>query len=331
MTLDIYLPEFDISVPNPPKRKPPKIFVPYTYWLYLIPEDLYYYGVKYGNSEDNIAHPLGFWNNYHTSSAIVEEWRNQYDDEKDWRFQIHRIFYTAQAARIFEDYVLTQHDAKMNDFFINDSNGRGDRRCSGPKSSAFQRAKNNLYDFYDEIIAIWAEPLTRPTKPKLAEIYSEKCGREITEWAIGNLLSAAWRAGDLKKMNSRQSMRSQNILYDSENYDKICDMKTKGTKTKDIAKVMSELLDMEIERKDIETIILSGKKEGKIPQMTYLEARRNNNPLYKDENYQMILELRRRGYSQPKIARGMSTMLKTEITDVMIQSVLQSAKKFGDF
>ena len=325
MTESIYLPEFDISVPNPLKRKPPKIYIPYTYWLYLIPEDRYYYGVKFANSYGDIAHPYGFWNTYFTSSAIIDDLRKRYDDEEDWRFEIHHTFYTAQAAKVFEDNLLTRHDAKMNDFFINDSNGRGDGFANPERLSTIQRANNNLYDFYDEIVAIWGEPPTRPTKTELTKIYSEKCGRELSEWAIGNLLRAAYRAGDLKKMTSQEAQRASNILYDDENYHRICDMKTKGTKTKDIAKVMSELLGIEIERKDIETIILSGKKEGKIPKMTYLEARRNNNPLYEEETYWKIIEL----YKEHKSYREIAEILSVD-SHVAIQSVVQSAWKAGD-
>lgn len=51
---------------------------PYTYLLKFIPENKYYYGVKYAKGCD----PKDFWINYFTSSSTIQKLIEEYGKEK---------------------------------------------------------------------------------------------------------------------------------------------------------------------------------------------------------------------------------------------------------
>ena len=61
--------------------------IPYTYRIYCIPENKYYYGLRYGKG----CHPDDLWVTYFTSSHIIEEKIQLYGAES-FLYEVRKIF-----------------------------------------------------------------------------------------------------------------------------------------------------------------------------------------------------------------------------------------------
>ena len=73
----------------------------YTYLLYHIPTNLFYYGVKWEKG----CHPDTFWKDYFTSSCHVALLRTLFGDES-FEFEIRRTFEDKKKAQEWEHKVL---------------------------------------------------------------------------------------------------------------------------------------------------------------------------------------------------------------------------------
>jgi hypothetical protein len=93
--------------------------VPYTYLLKCIPENCFYYGVRFANG----CHPDDFWNVYFTSSKIVKNKINLYGKEA-FIFEIRKIFDTKEEAILWETRVLTKLKVSKKQNFYNKTNNK---------------------------------------------------------------------------------------------------------------------------------------------------------------------------------------------------------------
>lgn len=87
--------------------------IPYTYLL-ICPDGRKYYGVKWGKD----ANPETFWVDYTTSSKEINELLEIYSKE-DFRFEIRKIFKTAEEARSWESRVLKKLKVSQNPSWVN--------------------------------------------------------------------------------------------------------------------------------------------------------------------------------------------------------------------
>lgn len=94
-------------------QKKEKATIPYTYLLKCIPENKYYYGVRYAQG----CCPADFWTTYHTSSDYVDNAIKTFGKDS-FIFEIRKIFTSTSAARDWENRVLKRIRAKdRNDFY----------------------------------------------------------------------------------------------------------------------------------------------------------------------------------------------------------------------
>jgi hypothetical protein len=103
---------------------------PYTYLLKCIPENKFYYGVRYAYG----CSPSDFWNTYFTSSKHIHELINKYG-KSSFVFEIRKIFDTEKHARLWERTVIKRMNMVLDDKFINKS-------CPGD-NFGFATGKNN--------------------------------------------------------------------------------------------------------------------------------------------------------------------------------------------
>lgn len=91
--------------------------IPFTYRIYCIPENKYYYGVRYCKN----AHPTELWTTYFTSSKYIKVAREKYGDNA-FTFEIRKQFDTPEEAVLWEQRVLTKVMKWSN--YYNDHNGK---------------------------------------------------------------------------------------------------------------------------------------------------------------------------------------------------------------
>lgn len=94
------------------------IYIPYTYLLYHVPTQKFYYGARYANRKYNIAHPKDFWNTYFTSSKPVKSLIEQYGKDS-FIFQIRKCFTNADQCQKWETTVLKRMKVKFKDKWLN--------------------------------------------------------------------------------------------------------------------------------------------------------------------------------------------------------------------
>ena len=90
--------------------------IPYTYLLKCIPENKYYYGVKYAKN----ANPETFWVDYFTSSKEVSLLVEKYGKDS-FVFEIRKTFKTEKNARDWERKVIKKMKLDKNPLFLNKS------------------------------------------------------------------------------------------------------------------------------------------------------------------------------------------------------------------
>jgi len=329
MTLDIYLPKFDISVPNPTRPKIsniPEVYIPYTYWLYLIPEDRYYYGCQYKRS-DYLAHPAGFWNRYFTSSKPIRKLREHYDDEKDWRFKIDRFFYHVCAVKGHEDYVLNYFDAANNPRFINEHNGDGFVNFYLYNGSEIRRDKNPLYQDgnYEFIIdllkqGVWCS--------KIGEMVATRMGRTepFTKANIESVRGTARREGLLMKA---KSFRAKNILYQNGNYELIQQLYLNGQEVIDIVHHMSDLLSRELTRDHISGVLDSAEREGLLVRRRLNQRRFLVEIVNVPELYELVIQMKKDGKSRKQTAKKIHEKTGKTFSPDEIRKVIKYAQREG--
>lgn len=326
MTLDIYLPKFDISVPNPPKRKPPKIYIPYTYWLYLIPEDRYYYGCQY-RWKSYLAHPAGFWNRYFTSCKAIRLLRKKYDDERDWRFKIDRFFHHAVSTKAFEDYVLNYFDAANDPRFINEHNGDGFVNFTMYNGSEIKRDKNPLYK--DGNYEFIVELLKKGEKcAKIGELVATRMGRTepFTKFNIESVRGTARREGLLMKA---KSFRAKNILYQNGNYELIQQLYLNGQEVIDIVYHMSDLLSRDLTRDHISGVLDSAEREGLLVRRRLNQRRFLVEIVNVTELYELVIQMKKDGKTRKQTAKKIHEKTGKTFSPDEIRKVIKYAQREG--
>lgn len=327
MTPGIYLPKFDISVPQPIQQKPPKIYIPYTYWLYLVPEDLYYYGSQYTMKKRKPAHPFRFWNNYHTSSKVIKELREQYDDEKDWRFFIAKTFYTATATESWEAMVLQFFDAKNNPRFINKHNNEGVQGLGGTTSEQ-GRAGKPLY-FPENYQLVIDMELQRLPRPHMAQVMTEKIGELVTESNLAIVVKLAKNDGLLPEISRAEVGRIRNPMY--KHLDFVVSLWDQEKDCGHIARVMTGMMGHPVKKNQIKTMLSSAVTQG----MTVWRKKKKDNFMYQPHVYKMVIEeyeaLGDTVYRIPElVAKAVSARLGQEVTKKQIDNTLTQARQNKD-
>lgn len=90
---------------------------PYTYLLRFLPENKYYYGVRYKQN----CHPDDLFVTYFTSSKEIKKLIKIHGKES-FSFEIRKIFNDAFSARKWETKVLKRIKAAQRDDFLNKTN-----------------------------------------------------------------------------------------------------------------------------------------------------------------------------------------------------------------
>ena len=81
-----------------------KEFIPFTYLIHFIPENLYYYGVKYSKE----CHPDDLWTSYFTSSKTIHRLIELYGKEA-FEFKVRKTFPNNPHAAIkWESKILNK-------------------------------------------------------------------------------------------------------------------------------------------------------------------------------------------------------------------------------
>lgn len=110
----------------------------YTYLLHFVPENKYYYGVRYavGCSKDDL------FKTYFTSSKVVKELLLKHGKES-FKFEIRKEFETTEKAMIWESKVLRRMHVTKNDKFLN----KTDNSAIDPvdASKAMKGRKGNMH------------------------------------------------------------------------------------------------------------------------------------------------------------------------------------------
>lgn len=88
--------------------------IPYTYLIKCIPENKFYYGVRFSKNCD----PDELWKKYFTSSKHVHSLIEKYGKES-FDYEIRKTFDTPESARIWENKVLKKLNVVHNNLFIN--------------------------------------------------------------------------------------------------------------------------------------------------------------------------------------------------------------------
>jgi len=91
--------------------------IPYTYLIYCIPTQQYYYGVRYSKN----CCPDDLWKSYFTSSKYVKNLILEYGKE-NFKHEIRKTFSTTYAARQWEKKVLIKMNVVERKDFINKTN-----------------------------------------------------------------------------------------------------------------------------------------------------------------------------------------------------------------
>ena len=99
---------------------------PFSYYLYHIPTQKHYYGIRYAKNCD----PSELWTTYFSSSAVVKNMIREYGAES-FLFQVRKTFNTGKDAIIWEHKVLRRLDAASRPEWINRHNGG--KKFKGPK------------------------------------------------------------------------------------------------------------------------------------------------------------------------------------------------------
>lgn len=91
--------------------------IPYTYLIYCIKTEQFYYGVRYSKN----CHPDDLWKTYYTSSIYVHDLIRKYGKDS-FLYQIRKTFTSSGKARKWEETILRRLKVKQRSDFINKSN-----------------------------------------------------------------------------------------------------------------------------------------------------------------------------------------------------------------
>lgn len=98
---------------------------PFSYYLYHVPTQKHYYGVRYSNNSD----PTELWRTYFSSSKIVKQLIVEYG-ASSFIAEVRRTFETPADALLWEQKVLRRLDAASREDWLNRHNGG--KRFRGP-------------------------------------------------------------------------------------------------------------------------------------------------------------------------------------------------------
>lgn len=104
--------------------------IPYTYLLKCIPENKYYYGVKYAQN----CNPKSFWIDYFTSSKEVHYLLEKYG-KSAFLFEIRKTFKDEDSARSWEKKVIKRLKLHKHPLFLN--------KCCPGENFGFHSGLNN--------------------------------------------------------------------------------------------------------------------------------------------------------------------------------------------
>lgn len=95
------------------------IYIPYTYLIGWSKQQIYYYGVRFANNDNDVANPEDFWVSYFTSSKHVKFFREKYGEPDI--VQIRKTFNNREQARLWEHTVLRRMNVVQREDFLNKS------------------------------------------------------------------------------------------------------------------------------------------------------------------------------------------------------------------
>jgi hypothetical protein len=92
--------------------------IPYTYLLYCVPTNQYYYGVRWAKN----CSPSDFWCTYFTSSRYVRKLVSTHGKDA-FTFEIRKTFTTPSSAKKWERKVLHRLGVALRNDFLNKHDG----------------------------------------------------------------------------------------------------------------------------------------------------------------------------------------------------------------
>lgn len=151
--------------------------VPYTYLLKCVPENKYYYGVRFAKNCD----PSDFWVTYFTSSKVVKQAVEKYGKEA-FIFEIRQTFLDKDKALAWEQKVLHKINVRDREDFYNKTNHGAFPDSTGKKHS--EATKKKIGDGNKgKIVAQESVDKARATKLKNNIKPSETALKNLLFWA----------------------------------------------------------------------------------------------------------------------------------------------------
>jgi len=155
--------------------------VPYTYLLKCIPENCFYYGVRFANN----CCPDDFWKTYFTSSKTVKQKIKLYGTNA-FTFEIRKTFKSKEEAIKWETRVLTKFKVTKKQNFYNKTNNKAFTPLYGDKNPAKLETTKLKISKTLQQTAVRGENHPRKLNPeKFAHIGNLLKGRK-NHWSAGD-------------------------------------------------------------------------------------------------------------------------------------------------
>ncbi len=154
--------------------------VPYTYLIKCIPENCFYYGVRYAKN----CSPSDLWIKYFTSSKTIKKKIKQYG-KNAFAFEIRKTFDNYQTAILWETRVLSKLKVlKRSDFYNKTTNKAFEPMYGDQNPSTKEKTKNKIRETL-KTTAVRGNKHPRKINPeKYAHIGSLLSGRK-NYWSEG--------------------------------------------------------------------------------------------------------------------------------------------------
>jgi hypothetical protein len=149
--------------------------LPYTY-LIKCPNGKQYYGYRYANE---VPPNEDLWKVYFTSSKLIKELREQYNDDSQFVAIVDKVFETAADARAYEEKYLTENNCVESDDWLNRVNYGHKWHYRPETEEEHLAASERLKKYYEENPHPWTG--RNHSKETIEKIRATKTGTKATE------------------------------------------------------------------------------------------------------------------------------------------------------
>ena len=155
--------------------------IPYTYLLRCIPENCFYYGVRFAKN----CSPSDFWKTYFTSSKTIKEKIKLYGPDA-FDFEIRKTFENKDKAIIWENKVLKRLDVVRKQNFYNKTTNKSFSPLYGNKNpSSLQENRDKISRTLKNTAARGDNHPRRLNPEKYTHIGAMLAGRN-NYWSVGD-------------------------------------------------------------------------------------------------------------------------------------------------